>query len=508
MLPIGVIIENISDSIYFAYCLHTVILFSGGRCAMRLSPKTKVDELLARYPFLKDFLVRLDPHFKALDNPLLRKTLGKVATLSKIAMVGGIEIDTLLGGIAGEIKKQTGQDIPRETGEQAAVITDPEQRIVALKEIIEDLHRGVDMKILKRRLLELIRDVAPTEIANMEQRLISEGMPEEEVKRLCDVHVEVFRESLEDKVVPGLPSGHPVHTYMLENRKTETIIGEIQAVHDMRQDKELLLSLLNTLSAIDRHYTRKENQLFPILEAHGVSGPSKVMWALHDDIRQMLKEVTARVREGLATPQELQSLIHMVNDMIYKEEHILFPMALETLGDSDWAKVRGGEEEIGYAWILPAEQWKPSGEAYQEALPPEKVGSLTLDTGLLTAEQINLILTHLPVDISFVDENDKVAYYSQTVDRIFPRSPGIIGRSVQNCHPPKSVHIVERILAEFRAGNRDSAEFWIQLKGRFIHIRYFAVRDSKGDYRGTLEVSQDVTSIRGLEGDKRLLDWD
>jgi len=475
---------------------------------MRLSPKTKVDELLSRYPFLKDFLMQLDPHFKALDNPLLRKTLGKVATLSKVAMVGGIELDALLNEIAQEIKKQTGEDIPVEGEEKAAVITDPEERIVALKEIIEDLHKGVDIKILKRRFLELIRDVAPSEIANMEQRLISEGMPEEEVKRLCDVHVEVFRESLEDKVVPGLPAGHPVHTYMLENRRAEAIIGQIQAVHDIRKEKEQLAVFLETLSLLNLHYTRKENQLFPILEAHGVSGPSKVMWALHDDIRQMLKEVTARGREDLSTPKEIQALTHMISDMIYKEEHILFPMALETLGDSDWAKVREGEEEIGYAWIQPTEGWKPSGETYQEKLPPEKIGSLTLDTGLLTAEQINLLLTHLPVDISFVDENDKVAYYSQTDDRIFPRSPGIIGRSVQNCHPSKSVHMVEKILQEFKAGNRDSAEFWIQMGKRFIHIRYFAVRDSRGSYRGTIEVSQDVTSIRGLEGDKRLLDWD
>jgi len=474
---------------------------------MKLSPKTKVDELLTRYPFLKDALIRLDPHFKALDNPLLRKTLGKVATLSKVAMVGGIELNKLLNAMAQEIKKQTGEELPVEGEEKPAVITDPEQRIVALKEIIEDLHKGIDIKVLKRRFLELIRDVAPSEIASMEQRLISEGMPEAEVKRLCDVHVEVFKESLENKVVPGLPAGHPVHTYMIENRRAETIIGQMQAVHDIKKDKEQMAGFLETLSAINLHYLRKENQLFPILEAHGISGPSKVMWALHDDIRQMLKEVTARVREGVSTPKELQALIQMMNDMIYKEEHILFPMALETLGDSDWAKVRDGEEEIGYAWVQPAEGWKPSGETYQENIPQEKVGSLTLDTGLLTAEQINLLLTHLPVDISFVDENDKVAYYSQTEDRIFPRSPGIIGRSVQNCHPSKSVHVVDKILQEFKSGNRDSAEFWIQMKGRFINIRYFAVRDHKGKYRGTLEVSQDVTSIRGLEGDKRLLDW-
>lgn len=475
---------------------------------MQLSPKTKVDELLSRYPFIKDFLMNLDPHFKALDNPLLRKTLGKVATLSKVAMVGGIELGKLLNGIAAEIRQKTGEAISVETAEKTAVITDPEQRIEALKAIIKDLHRGVDMKVLKRRFLELIRDVAPTEIANMEQRLISEGMPEEEVKRLCDVHVEVFRESLEDKVVPGLPAGHPVHTYMLENRRAESIIAQLQAVHDIKKDREQLLGLLSNLSEINLHYVRKENQLFPILEAHGVSGPSKVMWAIHDDIRAMMKEVTARVKEGASTPKEIQALIHMINDMIYKEEHILFPMSLETLGDSDWAKVRDGEEEVGYAWIKPEEQWKPSGETFQEKLPPEKIGSLNLDTGLLTAEQINLMLMHLPVDISFVDENDKVAYYSQTEDRIFPRSPGIIGRSVQNCHPPKSVHVVDKILAEFKNGNRDSSEFWIQMKGRFIHIRYFAIRDSKGNYRGTLEVSQDVTSIRGLEGDKRLLDWD
>lgn len=474
---------------------------------MKLGPGTKVDELISGYPFLKEFLIQLDAHFKALDKPLLRKTLGKVATLSKVSMVVGIELERLIQEIAGEIRRQTGEEIRIEGIEKAGVITEPEERIEALKEIIGDLHRGVDIKILKRRFLELIRDVAPSEIADMEQRLISEGMPEEEVKRLCDVHVEVFRESLEDKVVPGLPAGHPVHTMMLENRKAESIIRRIQAVHDIDRERPQLLSMLEDLSRIDIHYVRKENQLFPILEAHGISGPSKVMWALHDDIRKMLKDVTAKVSEGKSTPKEIQALLHMINDMIYKEEHILFPMSLETLGESDWAKVREGEEEIGYAWVRPEEVWMPSAEAYQEKLPPEKVGSLSLDTGMLTPEQINLILIHLPIDISFVDENDKVAYYSRTEDRIFPRSPGIIGRSVQNCHPPKSVQIVEKILQEFKSGNRDSAEFWIQMKGKFIHIRYFAVRDSDRAYRGTIEVSQDVTSIRGLEGEKRLLDW-
>ncbi len=475
---------------------------------MQIDPKTKLDELLCNYPFLKEFLIKMNPHFKTLDNPLMRKTLGRVATLSRVAMVGGIELAKLMDGIAGEITERTGEKVAIAGEEQPEMIAGPEQRVEALKGIIKDLHRGVDVKTVKKRFLELIRDVAPTEIAEMEQSLISEGMPEEEVKRLCDVHVEVFKESLEDKVVPGLPAGHPVHTFMLENRAAEGIVRQIQAIHDIAKDRELLNTLLGQLSSIDVHYVRKENQLFPILEAHGISGPSKVMWALHDDIRMMMKDVRGKAEKGSVTALEVKALIHMINDMIYKEEHILFPMALETLGEGDWEKVRKGEEEAGFAWIKPVKEWSPSDEAYQETLPADKVGSLTLDTGLLTAEQINLILKHLPVDISFVDEHDKVAYYSQTEDRIFPRSPGIIGRTVQNCHPSKSVHVVNKILEEFRAGRKDSSEFWIQMKGRFIHIRYFAVRDGKGTYRGTLEVSQDVTSIRALEGQKRLLDWD
>jgi DUF438 domain-containing protein len=196
-----------------------------------------------------------------------------------------------------------------------------------------------------------------------------------------------------------------------------------------------------------------------------------------------------------------------MRDMIYKEEHILFPMAKDLLTDREWGKVRQGEEEIGYAWIRPEAGWTANAEeAKEQAVGQES--EVKLDTGMMTVEQVNMLLKHMPVDISFVDEKDEVRYYSATKDRIFPRSPGVIGRKVQNCHPPKSFGMVQKILDEFRAGRRDKADFWIQMKGRFLLIQYFAVRDEKGAYRGTLEVSQDVTDIRKLEGQKRLLDWD
>ena len=473
---------------------------------MELSPKTKINELLARYPFLKDYLITLNPEFKMLDNAFLRKTVGKLATLGKAAMISGMDVKVIIDGVASEIKKQTSEvaSISYAEGDADA----QEERIETMKGIIKDLHAGKDAESQKKKFGELIKDVAPWEIAQMEQRLIAEGMPEAEIKSLCDVHVKVFQEALEHQTVPGLPAGHPVHTLMLENRACEKVLREIQEVKDFAKDKEKLLGLLEKLGQIDKHFLRKENQLFPVLETRGITGPSKVMWALHDDIRGFIKDVRKRVKDGNMEPVAVEALVKMVADMIYKEEHILFPMALETLSEEEWAKVRKGEEEIGFAWIKPETLWKPEAGTLQRSIPVEKVGSLNLDTGQLTPEQVNLIMTHLPIDISFVNEQDEVAYYSASPERIFPRSPGVIGRNVKNCHPPKSVGTVEKILAEFKAGTKNTADFWIQMKGRFLLIRYFAVRDADGKYRGCLEVSQDVTEIKKMEGQKRLLDWE
>lgn len=486
---------------------------------MVLNGQTKLAELLQGYPFLLEFLINRSPKFKMLKSAVLRRTVGKVAPLSHIAEKGEIELDQLISEIAAAVKAQTGDDLtigsekPGETGQAPTA----EARQVALKGIIRDLHDGVDMAILKRRFHELIRDIDGTEIARMEQRLIAEGMPETEIKRLCDVHVELFRESLEQQEAPVVPAGHPLHTFMLENRAAEEIAEQVAAILKQLEANEAaavselkgtLLELLDTLALINLHYLRKENQLFPVLEQHEISGPSEVMWAIHDDIRQGLKQVRAQLTAGetAAVADTLKPLLQSIADMIYKEEHILFPMALEVLSDPDWGKVRRGEEEIGYAWVTPEAGW---GEELAAAAPGNvATADINLDTGRMSPELLNLMLTHLPVDLSFVNENDETIYYSQTRERIFPRSPGVIGRKVQNCHPPKSMHIVQKILDQFRAGSRDSAEFWIKMGGRFIHIRYFAVRDAEGCYKGTLEVSQDVTGIRDLEGEKRLLDWD
>ena len=488
---------------------------------MELSAKTKIDDLLQKYPFLLDFFVNKSPKFSHLKNPIMRKTVGKVATLNQVASVGKIDLDSLLGDIAHEVKDKTGESLTIKTDvspETTEPLSDPRAREEALKGIIRDLHKGEDMENLKKRFQELIQHVSPSEIANMEQRLIEEGMPETEVRRLCDVHVAVFKEALEKHEIPGAPAGHPVHTFMLENRASEQIMDEIDLLlieigtppdeGTFKSKHKSLMDLVDRLSQIHIHYLRKENQLFPLLEDHDISGPSQVMWAIHDDIRTQLKTAKDQLSEmkSIEGITSLKDVVAAIREMIYKEEHILFPMSLETLSDMEWSKVRQGEEEIGYAWIEPEGEWVPEVEPVERQEPGEE--KINLDTGFISRDLINLMLTHLPVDLTLVDEEDRVAYYSKGKERIFPRSPGIIGRKVQRCHPPDSVHIVNKILDSFRAGTKDSAEFWIQMGGKFILIRYFAVRATDGAYKGCLEVSQDVTEIRQLQGERRLLDWD
>lgn len=391
------------------------------------------------------------------------------------------------------------------------VLRAKEERQRILKAIIRDLHEGAAFEEVKARFERLIQNVSPSEIAEMEDALIKEGMPVAEVKRLCHVHTAVFRDALGRQEPVAAPPGHPVHTFQLENREAGRIIAELRTLLGMPRLAETrpeIQERLGRLAKMDKHYLRKEYQLFPLLERRGMAGPPKVMWGIHDQIRSMLKEVRglAESDDGPRLVQRAQALLDEMDGMIYKEENILFPMTMQTLNEQEWMEVRGGEGEIGYSFVTP-EAAQPHPVASQRAAVPAATPGLVLDTGQVMPGQVNLLFKHLPLDLTFVDEEDRVRYYSAGKHRIFPRSPGIIGRRVQDCHPPDSVHVVNQILGEFKQGTKDRAEFWIGRGGRFIHITYQAIRDESGAYRGVLEVTQDATDVRALTGERRLLDW-
>jgi DUF438 domain-containing protein len=393
----------------------------------------------------------------------------------------------------------------------------------AMKDIIRSLHQGLPVEKAKERFLKEVGNISSVDIAEIEQALIGEGMPVEEIQRFCNVHALLFESSLEQAVRGEESPSHPVHLFKLENREIEKLVKRMEDLFLSKkkarfdQVKGELAGFLDGLKGVDTHYRRKENILFPFLEKHDFSGPSKVMWGKHDEIRDLLQESIDHLRklreeDGLSGFQKryIDPLIEEVRGMISKEENILFPASMEKLSVPEWASVLKESAELGYAFIKePKESIDLTSDlkaALTEVPAVRDRSHVGLPTGDFSLEELTSVLNTLPVDITFIDRDDRVRYFSESRDRIFVRTRAVLGRKVQNCHPPQSVAVVEKILDAFKNGIRNSVDFWLNLEGKLVYIRYFALRDGTGDYLGTLEVTQDITHIRRLEGEKRIFD--
>ena len=400
------------------------------------------------------------------------------------------------------------------------IINNREYRQKVLKELIMELHAGKSVEEVRDRFAKLIEGIAPSEISEMEQSLIMEGMPITEVQRLCDVHASVFKGSIEEIHHPDEIPGHPVHTFKLENREIEKLINEKIKIdiedlnnNDSKSNILKLLENINLLWDIDKHYSKKENLMFPYLEKYGITAPPKVMWGVDDEIRAGIKETRKALMDYKGNKEEiaekLQETINKAIEMIFKEENILFPMALDTLIEDEWIKIMNESDEIGYCLTEPAGKWKPA-RINVEPKNEEKLGDedsngyIKFETGILSAKEINCMFNSMPFDVTFIDKDDIVKYFTMGQERIFARTKAVIGRTVQNCHPPASAHVVEKILEDFKSGKKDHEDFWIKMGSLYVYIRYFAVRDEDGVYLGTMEVTQNIQPIKELSGEKRL----
>lgn len=399
-------------------------------------------------------------------------------------------------------------------------INNREYRQQTIKEIIKQLHDGKSVEEVKEQFEAAFQGVSAIEISEAEGALIQEGLPVSEVQRLCDVHASVFKGSIEEIHQPTdqtqIP-GHPANTLMKENRQIEKIIEkEIMPYLSDAKDqlnREKLSEGMEQLVKINTHYSKKENLLFPYMEQYGITAPPKVMWGVDDEIRNQIKEVSILLAKGDAKEEELrqkaEDVINKVKEMIFKEENILIPMLLETLTQDEWKVIADESKEIGYL-IDKVPVWMPVKETKEpiSATPKvqEDLGLIELPSGVFKAEELTCMLNTLPFDITFVDKNDVVKYFSEGKERTFPRTKAIIGRNVSNCHPPKSVHIVEKIVEDFKNGVKDHEDFWINMGGKLILICYYAVRNEKGEYLGVLEVTQNIKPIQEITGEKRLME--
>lgn len=436
---------------------------------------------------------------------------------------------------------------------------DRNARQAKIVEILTTLHNGGSFEEAKRMFNEAFDGVDVTEITAAEKALIQSGLDPSEIQRLCNIHAAVFKGSINEIHRSNEEHGqvgHPVHTLKLENQVLQSLLtDEIDGILSKmaKQDWSQLARLQNAvedLKNIDKHYARKETLIFSFMEKYGITAPPKVMWGVDDQIRLMIKEFA----ELLASPkvaynplsEKWTDLKNEIEEMIFKEEEIMVPMTLDVFSLADWQQIAKDSYDIGFCFIPEPLKWEPSPASFEKekenepkrllaiaqaketteaiaaSLPSVPTESSVADevkeeyvdgskivelpTGNLQLDQLIAIFSHLPVDLTFVDADEKVRFYSEGPHRIFPRTKSVIGREVVNCHPPKSMHIVQQILDDFKSGARSQADFWIDMRGMKISIRYYALHDQNGKYLGCLEVTQDITEIQQLTGQKRLLD--
>lgn len=398
-------------------------------------------------------------------------------------------------------------------------INNREMRKNTIKDIIKQLHEGKTVEEVKNQFEKAFEGVTASEISEAEGALIREGLPIEEVQKLCDVHASVFKGSIEEIHQPTDPSfipGHPVQVLKLENKEIKKIISKIRnSVQEIGSTSDIhkIQAGIGELLKVSIHYKKKENLLFPYMEKYGITAPPKVMWGVDDEIRADIKELkeifSVEIKAFDKAISKLNEVIDKIEEMIFKEENIMIPMLVETLTQEEWKIISDESAEIGFM-IDNIPVWKPI-TSDQPSVNKEdnqneiSQGLIQLPSGVFSLEELTSMLNTLPLDITFVNKDDEVKYFSEGKERAFPRTRAIIGRNVSNCHPPASVHIVEKLVEDFKEGRKDHEDFWINAGDKYILIRYYAVRNENNEYLGTLEVTQDIKPIQEITGEKRLL---
>ncbi len=392
-----------------------------------------------------------------------------------------------------------------------------------IKSIIKELHEGRNPEEVKKKFKAVLKNASPTEIARIEQELVKEGMPQEELRRLCDVHLAIFRESLDNQRIE-VEADHPISIFMEEHKIILQQLAELRNIvqkasrakdrSEISEELHKLKHIAQHLQEAEKHNVREENVLFPYLQKYGITEPPAIMWAEHNELKSKKKillkllENFDKMKIGDFSKQLIEVGSHLIEELenhIYKENQILYPAALNTIEKDKWKEIRKQCDELGYCCFTP--KYLMTSEVQMKKEEPEGIleDVIRFETGSFAKEEIEAVLNSLPIDVTFVDAKDTVRYFNKAEERVFPRTKAVIGRKVQQCHPPKSIHLVNHVIDDLKKGRRKSASFWINMNQRKIYIRYFPVRSPTGKYLGCLEVTQDIADIQKIKGERRLL---
>ncbi|TSO25662.1 DUF438 domain-containing protein [Lactobacillus sp. LL6] len=396
------------------------------------------------------------------------------------------------------------------------------ERQDAILKILHYIQNGGDLETAKKMFKEAFDKVEVSEITEAERTLIAQGLDPRDIQYLCNVHVDLFKGNIQENPESQAfeTPGHPVHTFKLENMVIRSLIEDFLLPNlqkwEKTNDDEILSQIqqaLRDLATIDKHYTRKETSIFPIMNKYGITAPPQVMWGVDDKIRHLIHDSENAANKIPVNKDKLHDLIseasHEVLEMIFKEEKIMIPMIDKVANEQDWANVKNEEAQIGYTLIAKPMNWKPAlPKSVSGIIDVNKLSSFFINfkEGSLNLEQLSAILDLLPFALTFVDENDKVAYFGGGAN-IYPHSKNSIGNTVFECHSAKSRPIIKKIFHDFHTGTKDKIEYWFKPKklGKMLYLRYYAVHDKNGKYLGCLEVAEDITEIQKLSGEKKTM---
>ena len=439
-----------------------------------------VANLIEKFPNLKNILKDLG--FTEITNPLALSTVGKMVSIKKGAKIKNIDLDLIKEKLREEGFNLVDEEIVSDGGKE------DKDRLELLKSYIERLSKGEDLEAVRSDFVKNFKDVSSKEIVNAEQELIMSGLPLEKVQKLCDIHSALFHESNivdeSQKDLENIP-GHPLNILSLENKKIKFLADEVKNSEDK-------LAKIRDLLKINSHYGKKAGLIYPLLKTkYNISGPSDVMWAVDDEIRSDLSRI---VKTNSYNEESLNKLLDRVYEMIYKEENILFPLLKENFTEEEWNKIYGDFEEYGLDLLDDVPLWKDYKP--KEILAEEEevsCGSLEFETGSLKIKEALQIFRTLDAELTFIDKDDFVRYYSEGKDKIFPRPKSCLNRDVASCHPPKVVPMVKSLLDDFKSKKRDRLVVCRDIKGKKILVKYLAVYDEAGAYMGTLETVEDIS---------------
>ena len=390
-----------------------------------------------------------------------------------------------------------------------------DQRLARLLELSDLMLKTGNARGFTEENTKFIASVIPSDFIYLFDELVSQGRPIEDLKGLSNKILNIFPTTIKDHHNVKPEPGSFLAVLEQNNEEMEQVLNSIRPVYksflrkpEDKGTRKQLIKNFERLEKFNDYYVIKENVLFPLIEntlpEHRCL---QVMWSFHDDIRKDIKSILEQLKDGV---ENFKVFNRCVGDVFFnmltirfREEKILFPYILSTVDKDQLDNMKQQAIELGFPFIQPA--YMHSSVVNTPENTSGNPSLLDLGTGALELEQIKMVFSHLPVDITYVDEHNKVRFFSSPKERIFPRTGAIIGRDVHNCHPPESVHVVENIIESFRSGEKDSASFWINMKDKYILIQYFPIRNDLKQYRGVIEVSQDITDIKKLEGEKRLL---